>query len=276
MTKNIPADAASHPTPAFHPTIGRVNWLGMYTLYIREVWRFTKVWNQTVIAPMVTTLLFLAIFTLALGGDHRVVEGMPFTQFIAPGLVMMAIVQNAFANASSSLMLSKVQGVIIFLLMPPLSAAEIGTALLAGSITRGVMVGISVFIGMSIFVPMDVHSIPLALLYVLLASCMLGLLGIVCGLWSQSFDQMSAITNYVVSPLAFLSGTFYSVHQLPGFWYTVSQYNPFFYMIDGFRYAVTGYSDGSPIIGITVLCTINIVLWVATVLLLKSGWRLRS
>lgn len=239
-----------------------VNWIGLWTLYHREVWRFTKVFNQTIIAPVVTTLLFLAIFTLALGRNHHAVEGIPFDQFIAPGLIMMAIVQNAFANVSSSLMLSKIQGVIIDLLMPPISAGELTFALMMGGITRGVMVGIVVASAMSLFVPFQVHAPWLAVFYAVSASMMLALIGVLAGIWAQSFDQMSAITNYVVTPLAFLSGTFYSVKNLPDIWYAASQFNPFFYMIDGIRYALTGHTDTEVSIGIMVMVGVNAILWV--------------
>lgn len=253
-----------------------INVIGVSTLYKREVWRFLKVWNQTLTAPMVTTLLFLAILTLAMGGMGRETAGMPFTLFVAPGLIMMAVVQNAFANTSSSFMLQKFQGVIIDLLMPPLSPAEITFSMVAGGVTRGVMVAITVTIAMMLFVPISVHSWPLALFYVLMSSTMLALLGMLTGIWSQSFDHMSAITNYVITPLSFLSGTFYSIMYLPAFWQKVSLMNPFFYMIDGFRYAITGYSDGDIVTGIIVLSITTILLALFCYYLLKSGYRLKS
>lgn len=227
-------------------------------------------------APVITTLLFLAIFTLALGGNHHAVEGMAFDRFIAPGLIMMAIVQNAFANSSSSLMLSKIQGVIVDLLMPPFSPAEITFAYTMAGITRGVMVGVSVAAALWFFAPVEVIHPWHAAFYVISASTMLALIGILTGLWSQSFDQLSAITNYVVSPLAFLSGTFYSVKNLPGIWYDVSQYNPFFYMIDGIRFAMTDYSCGNITVGMSYLLTVCVVLWIATLAIIRSGWRLKS
>lgn len=253
-----------------------VNWMGAWTLYKREVWRFLKVWNQTVVAPMVTTLLFLAIFSLAMGGDGRVIEGMPFNEFIVPGLMMMTIVQNAFMNTSSSLILSKFQGVIVDILTPPLSPGEISFAMLMGGITRGFMVGVAVYIALQFFVPMTMHHPLLAVFHILAASMMMALLGILVGLWAYSFDHVAAITNYVVTPLAFLSGTFYSVKQLPGFWYDISHINPFFYMIDGIRYAMTGYSDGDVVVGFIYMATLNVVLWIATTWIIKSGYRLKS
>lgn len=253
-----------------------MNAIGTYTLCKRETWRFMKVWNQTVIAPVVTTLLFLAVLTLATGADHRIVEGLPYNQFIAPGLIMMAIVQNAFANTSSSLILAKIQGVIIDILTPPLSPGEITFAMVTGGVIRGAMVGVVVSVAVYLFVPFTLHSAWLALFYIVSASVMLALLGTFAGVWSQGFDQLAAITNYVVTPLAFLSGTFYSVRHLPEFWYQVCHFNPFFYMIDGFRYAITGYADGNIAIGMAVLTAINVALWVATAHMFRKGYRLKS
>src|SRR5579885_2723444 len=179
-----------------------MNTIGTATLCKREVWRFLKVWNQTVVAPVITALLFLAILTLALGGGSREIEGVRFDVFIAPGLIMMAVVQNAFANTSSSLILSKIQGVIIDILMPPLSPAEITFSLVAGGVIRGLMVGMAVLCGVWLFVPLSIAHPLLALAYVLLASMMLALFGVLTGVWAQGFDQMSAVTNYVITPLA--------------------------------------------------------------------------
>ncbi len=257
--------------------ISGINFEGMKTLFYKEVLRFMKVWNQTIVSPVITTLLFLAVFALALGGtDHRMVDGIPFSQFIAPGLIMMAIVQNAFANTSSSLMISKVQGVIVDLLLPPLSPAEITIAMVMGGVVRGILVGISVSLGVYLFVPFEVYSVSMLIFHVISSSLMMSLFGVITGLWSQTFDQMSAVTNYVVTPLAFLSGTFYSIKQLPEFWQTVAHFNPFFYMIDGFRYALTGHADGSLIAGIITLICMNIALWIFSHWLIASGYRLKS
>lgn len=253
-----------------------INWVGLCTLYKRESWRFLKVWNQTIIAPMVTTLIFLAILTLALGGAERHIDGMPYALFVAPGLIMMAVVQNAFANTSSSLMLQKLQGVIVDLLMPPLSAGEVTFSMVLGGVTRGAMVGISVAVAMRFFVPFEVHHWGLAVFYILISSTMLALLGMLAGIFSQTFDQIAALTNYLVTPLSFLSGTFYSIHQLPAMWQMVSHFNPFFYMIDGFRYAITGYSDSAPEIGMLVLSFTSVCLWLLTRHLFAKGWRLKS
>ena len=253
-----------------------INTIGVYTLCKREIWRFWKVWNQTVVAPVITTLLSLAVMTLAMGSGTRMVDGISFNQFIAPGLIMMAVVQNAFANTSSSLMLAKIQGVIIDILMPPLTGAEITFSLVVGGIVRGLAVGIVVMISVYLFVPFTMEHAWVGLFYVLSASIMLALMGVLTGVWAQSFDQLSAITNYIITPLAFLSGTFYSIKQLPTFWYHVCHYNPFFYMIDGFRYAIIGYSDGTVGTGMIVLTVTNVVLWVVVLRLFKSGYRLKS
>jgi ABC-2 type transport system permease protein len=256
-----------------------INWLGLWTLYKREVWRFLKVMNQTLLAPCITTLLFLAVLNLSIGGKGgRMIEGVsvPYGNFIAPGLIMMAIVQNSFANTSSSLMLSKIQGVIIDILMPPFTGAEITFSLVAGGVTRGIMVGTVVACAVYPFVPYTVQHWGAAIFFVGAASLMLALLGLLTGIWSQSFDQLSAITNYIITPLSFLSGTFYSITQLPPFFFQLCHFNPFFYMIDGFRYALTGYADGSVKTGVIVMIAVNVVLWTLAQNLITRGYRLKT
>ncbi len=254
-----------------------INWLGVYTLYKREVWRFLKVMNQTLLAPVITTLLFLAILTLSLSGQSgNLVNGVPYRNFIAPGLIMMAVVQNAFANTSSSLMLSKIQGVIIDLLMPPFTGTEITFSLVMGGVTRGALVGLVVSLSVYIFVPFTVYHWGAAIFFIMAASLMLALLGLLTGIWSQSFDQLSAITNYIITPLSFLSGTFYSIQRLPGFLYNICHFNPFFYMIDGFRYALTDQADGNIQTGMTVLIVTNCILWGLAQELITRGYRLKT
>lgn len=253
-----------------------INTIGVATLCKREIWRFMKVWNQTVVAPMVTTLLFLAVLLLAMGGNVRVIDHVPYGEFVAPGLIMMAIVQNAFANTSSSLMLAKIQGVIIDILMPPLTGAEVVFCMVIGGVVRGVLVGIAVMTAVYIFVPFSLAHPLVGLFYVVSACVMLALAGILAGIWAQSFDQLSAVTNYIVTPLAFLSGTFYSIKQLPEFWYYICHFNPFFYMIDGFRYAMVGYTDGTVAIGMVVMTITNITLWAVTSILFTRGYRLKT
>ncbi len=252
------------------------NPIGMMTLYKRETWRFLKVWNQTLVAPMITTTIFLAIFALAMGGNKREVHGIPFIEFIAPGLIMMAMVQNAFANTSSSFLIAKMQGVIIDWLTPPLSAIELTLGFVLGGITRGLMVGCTVAVAMALFVPLSVHSLPLLVFFAVGATTMLSLLGTITGIFGNTPDQVSAITNFIVTPLSFLSGTFYSVRDLPPFFLHLSHLNPFFYMIDGFRYAMIGVSDTDPMIGVYALTGVNIVLFLAAHRMFALGWRLKS
>lgn len=248
----------------------------MFALYLKEVKRFLKVYNQTLLAPVVTSLLFLAVFSLALGHNVSYVKDIPFQQFVAPGLIMMAMVQNAFANSSSTLIMGKVMGNIIDLLMPPFSSLEIVVALSLGAVTRGLMVGLLVGGAVYLFIPFQLHSFGALLYYSFMASLLLALLGMVGGIISETFDQMAAVTSYVITPLAFLSGTFYSVHHLPPFWFHVSQYNPFFYMIDGFRYAITGYHDSPLMNGMLCLLGCCVVLWTAAHIMIAKGYRLKD
>lgn len=257
-------------------TFGDINVVGLWTLYRKEVRRFFKVVAQTVMAPVITTLVFLAIFALALGRAGRTVGELPFLEFLAPGLVMMALVQNAFANTSSSIMIAKIQGNIIDYLMPPLSPGELLFGLVMGGVTRGIVVGGAVYVGMSFFVDMPMVHPLLALYTALAASVMLSLLGVLGALWAEKFDHMAAVTNFVITPLSFLSGTFYSVHDLPEPFHMVALANPFFYMIDGFRYGVTGHSDGSVLVGVVVLALVNLALWTFALHLLRLGYKLKA
>ena len=258
------------------PTMGAVNWIGLWTLYLREVRRFIKVFTQTLMAPVATTLLFLAVFALALGGAVRMVGDVPFLEFLAPGLIVMAIAQNAFANTSSSIMIAKVQGNIIDTLMPPFTAHELTFGLAMGGVTRGVMVGIVVAMAMLPFVPMKVHALGFVLYHGFMASLMLSLLGIVGGIWSVKFDHIAAVTNFVVTPLAFLSGTFYSIERLPHAAQVAAHLNPFFYMIDGVRYGVTGHADGSLAAGVLVMAGVNAALWTLSTWMFATGYRLKA
>jgi len=255
---------------------GLVNWLGLWTLYLREVRRFLKVGMQTIAAPVVTTLLFLAIFVLALGGQQRHVGGVPFLEFLAPGLIMMAMVQNAFANTTSSLMIAKMQGSIVDLLMPPVSPLELTLGLAAGGVTRGLVVGAVVAVAMAVVVPIHLFSPSLALFHAVAASLLLSVLGIIGAIWADKFDHIAAVTNFVVTPLSFLSGTFYSIEQLPGAWRTVAACNPFFYMIDGFRYAFIGHADGSITIGVAVMTLLDLaLLWLCHTMIAR-GYKLKA
>jgi ABC-2 type transport system permease protein len=255
---------------------GAVNWLGFWTLYLREVRRFLKVSMQTVAAPVVTTLLFLAIFLLALGAQQRHVGDVPYVEFLAPGLIMMAIAQNAFANTSSSLMISKVQGNIVDVLMPPLSPGELTWGFALGGVTRGILVGAVVAAATALFVPLHVWAPGLAVFHALAASLLLSLIGLLGGIWADKFDHIAALTNFVVTPLSFLSGTFYSIERLPPPWHMVALLNPFFYMIDGFRYAFIGRADGPVWIGVAVLIGVNAALLALCHVLLARGYKLKA
>ena len=269
-----PSSLPRHPpTPRI---IGAVNWRGLWTLYVKEVRRFLNVFTQTLLAPMVTTLLFLAIFTLALGRTSQVVGGISFAQFLAPGLIMMAMMQNAFANTSSSIVIAKVQGNIVDLLMPPLNARELTLGLCGGGVTRGLLVGVAVGLGMWPFVTIQIHDVWVMVFYALNACLMLSLLGMIGGIWAERFDHIAAVTNFVITPFSFLSGTFYSIERLPEAWRSVAFFNPFFYLIDGFRYSFIGHSDGSLLLGATVLLAINGGLWILTSRMLATGYRLKA
>ena len=253
-----------------------VNWVGLQTLYMKEVRRFMSVATQTILAPMVTTLLFLAVFVLALGHAVDKVAGEPYMAFLAPGLIMMAITQNAFANTSSSILISKIQGNIVDLLMPPLTPLERTIGLAGGGLTRGIAVGIATWVAMTPFVPISVAHVGFVLFYALMASLFMSLVGVLAGVWAEKFDHMAAITNFIVTPAAFLSGTFYSAERLPPFWLGVAHANPLFYMIDGFRYGFIGHADGSLTAGVLVLLGANAALLWLTHRLIATGNHLKA
>ena len=253
------------------------NWLGVWTLYLREVRRFTKVYTQTMIAPVVTTLLFLAVFSLAIGERAgSMVGGVPFLEFLAPGLIMMSIAQNAFANTSSSLVIAKVQGNIVDTLMPPFTADELTLAIAMGGASRGVLIGCVVAAAMSVFVPFQITHPGYVLFHGFAASLMLSLLGVIGGIWSEKFDHIAAVTNFIITPLSFLSGTFYSIQRLPEGVQLAAHFNPFFYMIDGVRYGFTGHADGSLMAGLIVMAGANAVLWGVCTAMFASGYKLKA
>lgn len=266
----------SPPPPIGQITLGRVNWIGLRTLYLKEVQRFAKVATQTVLAPVITTLLFLAIFSLAFGGSARITWNVPFSEFLAPGLIMMAIAQNAFANTSSSILISKIQGNIVDILMPPLSPAEMMVGFTLAGVTRGIVVSVSVAAGMAIFVPMTVHSGLAIVFFCLSASLMMSLIGLITGLWADKFDHLSAITNFVVTPLSFLSGTFYSIDRLPDWIQAIAHANPFFYMIDGFRFGFLGMSDSPVLRGALIIAVVDVALWIICQRLIAKGYKLKA
>jgi ABC-2 type transport system permease protein len=265
------------------PVIGRINRLGLWTLYMKEVRRFFKVQTQTIWAPAITTMLFLVIFSVAMGRGDRMVLGVNFATFVAPGLIMMGMMQNAFANASFSFLSGKLQGTIVDFLMPPLSEAELMLAMISAAVTRAVLVGLALVLAM-LFWPAVSLSVahPWAVVWFgLMGSLFLGLLGFLTSLWAEKFDHNAAVTNFVIAPLSLLSGTFYVIDNLAPVFQTISRLNPFFYLISGFRFGFLGQSDiGSTnlavlhgAIGVGVM---NIALAGVTYAVLRSGWRIKS
>jgi ABC-2 type transport system permease protein len=264
------------------PVIRNVNWGGLATLYVKEVRRFFKVQLQTVWAPAITTLLFLVIFTVALGRDGRSVmldgQPVPFANFLAPGLIVMAMIQNAFANSSFSLLVGKIQGTIVDYLMPPLSTGELITGLVGAAVTRAFLVGFAVWLAM-LFWP-GVHVIPVHLWAILwfglMGSLMLSFLGLITSIWAEKFDHAAAVGNFVVAPLSLLSGTFYAIDNLSPTFQAISHANPFFYIISGFRYGFLGVADSPVMLGGLLLLGLNMALGTASYALIRSGWKLRA
>jgi ABC-2 type transport system permease protein len=272
--------APSTVTPPAARIMGRVNWIGFWTLLMKEIRRFVKVYSQTILAPVITTLMFYLVFSLAMGGGNgnagRIISGVPYFNFLAPGLIMMGMSQNAFANTSSSVMISKVQGNIVDVLMTPISPLELAMAYVLGGIVRGLTVGAVTALAIDLFLPVRIHDFGVALLFGTLATMMLSLLGIVGAIWADKFDHIAAVTNFIVTPLTFLSGTFYSVAQFPEVLRAVTRFNPFFYMIDGFRYGFIGHAEAPLWEGAAVLIGINVILWAMALRMLVTGYKLKS
>ena len=257
--------------------IYKINWIGLQTLYLREVQRFVNIAMQTIAAPVVTSILFLMVFSVAIGDRVGLVGGVDFVSFLIPGLVMMTVLQNAFANTSSSIVVSKVQGNIVDLLMPPLGPGELLFGLAFGGMTRGVVVGIASAVCLAVLSDVGLPSQPLiSLAFLFLGSLLMALAGILAGIKASKFEEMAAITNFVIQPLAFLSGTFYSVNRLPTPFDTIATLNPVFYVIDGFRFGMIGFADRSIWTGLVYLTVLNIVLGYVCYRVLHSGWRLKS
>jgi len=255
---------------------GRFNTLGTWTLYRKEVLRFMKVITQTIFAPVVQSLLFLFIFSVVFARTRPEINGIPFPAFMAPGLIMMQVIQNAFANTASSLLVSKIQGNIVDFLMPPLSPGELTLAFAGGGVTRGIVVAAISWIVMMPFAPLSITHFWAVAVFAIGASMVLSFIGILAGMWADKFDHMATVTNFIIMPAALLSGTFYSVTMLPPTWQAISLYNPVFYMIDGFRYGFTGQADSNLAIGITILVVLNLVLGFACHRLFRSGYKLKA
>lgn len=254
---------------------GRMNWLGLYTLSRREIMRFMAVWQQTIFAPLMTAGLFVIVFSVALGRGEREVMGLPYLAFLGPGILMMSVIQNAFANTSSSMISAKMQGNIVDTLMPPLSAGEILAGYLIGAVARCVLVAFVIGLGMVIVLDHRPDHPLIAAGFILLAALLMGGLGLIGAILAQKFDQMAAISNFIVTPLSFLSGTFYSIEALPPFFRAISHANPIFYLIDGARYGFTGVSDAPPLLGLAVCTAAVAAVCVLAWWLLRSGWRMK-
>ncbi len=254
---------------------GRVNWLGLRTLAEREMRRFLNVWMQTVIAPLVTAGLFLAIFSIAIGPGRGEVMGFAYLHFIAPGILTMTVIQNAFANTSSSILVSKVQGNIVDTLMPPLSPGELVAGYIAGGVGRGLFVAVPIGLLMLPLIGISVGRPLLALLFIVLGSALMAGLGMMAAIFANKFDQMAAITNFIITPLAFLSGTFYSVDAVPLAMQALLHWNPIFYLIDGVRFSVLGVSDSPPLLGLAVLAAATAIVLAACWRMLRSGYRMK-
>jgi ABC-2 type transport system permease protein len=264
---------ATPPTPRAY---GAINFIGLQTLYLREVRRFWKVAVQTIFGPVVSTWLLMVVFVMAFGADKKVMDGIPFPDFLAPGLIMLSIIQNAFANSSSSLIVAKVQGTTSDFLMPPLSAGELTAGFIAGATTRGLLVALAMAVAVTLFANVIPVHWGWTLYFGLTGSIMFGAFGVLGGIWADKFDNLAFVTSFLITPLTFLSGTFYSIKVLPEPFHTISMWNPVFHLIDGFRYGFTGHADAN--VGISAASTglISLVLVVICWRIFKTGWRMKA
>ena len=255
---------------------GLINWTGAWTLYQKEVLRFLNVWIQTIFSPLTSSLLFLLVLSLAIGSDRGEVLGVPFITFLAPGLIAMQVIQQSFSHSSSTFMIGKIQGNIVDLLYAPLSAAEVTLSISLAAATRSLMIAIISIITFYLLIDIQIQYFFLLASFTFLTSFILGNIGIISGLWAVKFDHQATVTNFIIIPLSFLSGTFYSIERLPDFLQIISKVNPFFYMIDGFRYCFIGQADGSIKIGIIYMIVLSILSWLAAYILFKKGYKIKS
>ena len=260
----------------YKKNFGYVNWIGFWTLYKKEVWRFLIVVIQTIISPLVTSLLFLLVLSVAIGNDRGEVLGFPFITFLAPGLIAMQVIQQAFSHSSSSIMIGKIQGNIVDILYAPMSAGEITLATNLAACTRSVIIAIISIIVFNFIVDFQFYSFFYIFIFTFLGAFILSSIGIIIGLWAEKFDHMASATNFIIVPLSFLSGTFYSINRLPDILKDVSEINPFFYIIDGFRYGFLGVSDGSIKFGLFYLVVLSCLSWFAAYILFKKGYKIKS
>lgn len=253
-----------------------MNWIACFTLFRKEISRFVKVWLQTVVAPVVTALLYLLVFGHVLEGRVQTFEGVSYGAFLIPGLLMMTVIQNAFANTSSSLIQSKVMGSLVFIMLPPFSDFEFFLAYIGAAIMRGLAVGLGVFLLAVFYVDVPIGNIFIIIGFAILGSYVMGALGMIAGIWAEKFDQIAAFQSFLIVPLTFLSGVFYSIKSLPPLWYELSKWNPFFYMIDGFRYGFFGQSDQPVELSFMAMLVAAAVLTIACLWMLRSGYKLRD
>ena len=260
----------------YEKKFGYVNWIGFWTLYKKEVLRFVKVLIQTVISPLVTSLLFLLVLSLAIGNDRGEVLGFSFIDFLVPGLIAMQIIQQGFSHSSSSIMISKIQGNIVDILYAPLTAGEITLAINLAACTRSIMIAAVSIVVFYFIVELEFHNFFYIFIFTFLGAFILSSIGIIIGLWAEKFDHMASATNFIIVPLSFLSGTFYSIEKLPDILKNISEINPFFYIIDGFRYGFLGVSDGSIKFGFFYLVILSCVTWFVSYILFKKGYKIKS
>ena len=253
-----------------------INWVGIYSLYLKETLRFLTVFGQTIIGPVATAILFLLVISLAIGDERSNVLGVPFIQFLAPGLIAMQVIQQSFSHSSSSLLMGKVMGNIVDLIGAPLSASEVSLTIILASVTRAIIISVISIIIFSLIIEIEIKNYLIFILYLFLTSFIMGGAGFIAGLWAEKFDNMATVTNFIIVPLSFLSGTFYSINRLPEFLNKLSYYNPFFHMIDGFRYAFIENLDGSLNFGIIYLSILSFVIWFIAYLLYKKGYKIKQ
>jgi len=253
-----------------------INWVGTYTLYIKETLRFLTVFGQTIIGPVVTSILFLSVISLALGEDRPNVLGVSFIEFLAPGLIAMQVIQQAFSHSSSSLLMGKMMGTIVDIIGAPLSAAEVTLAVILASVTRALMISIISIIIFSLIIEIEIKNYLIFFTYLFLSGFIMGAAGFIAGLWADKFDHMATATNFIIVPLSFLSGTFYSIERLPSILNILSKYNPFFHMIDGFRYSFINNMDGSIKFSLIYLTILSILTWFIAYKLYKKGYKIKS
>jgi len=255
---------------------GFVNWIGFKSLWLKECNRFMTVWQQTLLSPLVSSLLFLSVLSLALGNNRGDVLGYSFISFLAPGLIAMSILTQSFSHSVSSLMIGKIQGNIVDMLYAPLSALEVSMAIILAALTRSFLIAIISIGVFSLIVEIHINNIFYIFIFGFLSAFILGGLGFITGLWAEKFDHTATVTNFIITPLSFLSGVFYSIDKLPVFFQTISHLNPFFYMIDGFRYGFLGESDGSISVGLIYLILLSFVIWYLAFYLYKEGYKIKS